>query len=144
MNISAVSPAPKRREDFDALQSALQSGNISSAQTAFAAFLQDVQKTAQGAGPGSIFGPGTQASKDLQNLGSALKSANLPGAQKAFALLQHDIQTAGPSPTTLPFPHSHHPLTPSEVANNGAEIFTGAAPGSALAQTIGNILNVKA
>jgi len=49
MNISAVSPAPKRREDFDALQSALQSGNISSAQTAFAAFLQDVQKTAQGA-----------------------------------------------------------------------------------------------
>jgi hypothetical protein len=144
MNISAVSPTTKRHEDFNTLQSALQSGNISNAQSAFAAFLQDVQKTAQTAGPSSIFSPGTQASKDLQALGNALKSANLNGAQKAFATLQQDIQSAGQSPATLPFSQGHHALTPSEIANNGAETFQAGAQGSPVAQAIGNILNMKA
>ena|SRR5271168_1733196 len=143
MNVTAVSPMAKRREDFDTLQSALQSGNISGAQSAFAAFLQDVQKTAQTAGSASLFGPGTQASKDLQALGSALQSANLAGAQKAFATLQQDIQAAGQSPTNLPFAH-HHPVTPSEIANNGVASFKAAAQGSAAAQSIGNILNLEA
>ncbi len=144
MNVAAVSPTIKRHEDFNTLQSALQSGNISNAQSAFAAFLQDVQKISQTAGAASLFGPGTQASKDLQALGNALKSANLTGAQKAFATLQQDIQTAGQSPATLPFLHGHHPLTPSEIANNGVETFQAAAQGSAAAQSIGNILNFKA
>jgi hypothetical protein len=143
MNVPAVSPMARRHEDFDTLQSALQTGNISSAQRAFAAFLQDVQKTAQTAGPSSLFSPGTQASKDLQALGSALQSANLAGAQNAFATLQQDIQAAGQSPANLPFAH-HHPVTPSEIAHNGAATFKAAAQGSAAAQSIGNILNLKA
>jgi hypothetical protein len=144
MNVSAVSPMAKRHEDFNTLQTALQSGNISSAQSAFAAFLQDVQKTAQTTGPAGLFGPGTQASRDLQALGSALKSANLVGAQKAFATLQQDIQTAGQSTASLPVGHAHHPLTPSEIANNGVETFKTGAQGSAVAQSIGNILNLQA
>src|ERR1700722_8119688 len=85
MNVTTVSSMAKRNEDFNTLQSTLQAGNLSGAQGAFAAFLQDVQKTALTAGPASLFGPGTQASKDLQNLGGALKSADLAGAQKALA-----------------------------------------------------------
>ena len=131
-------PWPGAAQDFTALQSTLQAGNLSGAQSAFAAFLQDVRKTAQTAGPASLFGPGTQTSKDLQSLGGALKSANLAGAQKAFAILQQDIQTAGQSGASLPTAHVHHPLTHSEIINNGA------AQASATAQSIGSILNLKA
>ena len=144
MNVTAVSPMAKRSEDFITLQSTLQAGNLAAAQTAFAAFLQDVQKTAQTAGPASLFGPGTQTSKDLQTLGSALKSADLAGAQKAFATLKQDIQTAGQSPGSLPTAHLHRPLTHSEIANNGMEVLKTAAQGGATAQSIGSILNLKA
>ena len=144
MNVSAVSSLAKRSEDFATLQNTLQAGNIPAAQSAFAAFLQDVQKTAQMAGPASLFGPGTQASKDLQALGSALKSADLTGAQKAFATLEQDIQTAGQSGSSLPLAHVHRPLTHSEIANNGVEVLKTAAQGGAAAQAIGSILNLKA
>jgi hypothetical protein len=144
MNISAVSSLSERSQAFIALQNTLQAGNLSAAQRAFAAFQQDVQKTAQMAGPASLFAPGTQASKDLQSVGSALKSANLTAAQSAFAMLQQDIQSSDPSNAVLPVAHSHRPLTQSEIANNGMEAFKAAAPGSAAAQSIGNILNLKA
>ncbi len=144
MNVSAVSSMAKRSEDFTTLQSTLQAGNISAAQCAFAAFLQDVQKTAQLAGPASLFAPGTQAGKDLQTLGGALKSADLAGAQKAFATLQQDIQSTGQSGNIPPVAHVHRPLTHSEIANNGVEVLKSAAPGGAAAQAIGSILNLKA
>ena len=142
MNVSAISPMGKRSEDFTALQATLQSGNLPGAQSAFAAFLQDVQKTSATAGASSLFAPGTQANRDLQSLGAALHSANLSGAQQAFASLQQDIQSAGGN-SAVP-PHAHHPLTPAEVANNGAAVLQNVAPGSAVTQSIGNILNLKA
>jgi hypothetical protein len=144
MNVPAVSPMAKRSQDFDALQNTLRAGNLSGAQLAFGAFLQDVQQTAQTGGASSMFAPGTQASRDLQALGGALKSANLPGAQKAFATLQHDIQIAGGAGSTLSHVRAHHPFTPSEIANNGVADIQAAAPGNAATQAIGGILNLKA
>ena len=143
MTVPPVTTMAKRTRDFDALQNTLQTGNLPGAQIAFAAFLQDVQKTAQIAGSSSLFGPGTQASRDLQALGGALRSANLTSAQRAFATLQQDIQTAGHSGDTLPIVHPHHPLTPAEVANNGAPVIQAAGPGSATAQAIGGILSLR-
>ncbi len=144
MNVTAVSSLARRSQDFTTLQTTLQAGNLAAAQTAFAAFLQDVQKTAQMAGPASLFGPGTQTSRDLQTLGGALKSADLTGAQKAFAALEQDIQAAGQSRNSLPTAHVHHPFTHCEVANNGMEALKTAAQGGATAQSIGSILNLKA
>ena len=138
MNVPPVSSMAKRSQDFDALQNTLQAGNLSGAQIAFGAFLQDVQKTAQVAGPASLFGPGTQASRDLQTLGGALRSANLAGAQKAFAILQQDIQIAGQSGNSPLNVRAHHPLTPSEIANNGVGAIANPE------QSIGSILNLKA
>jgi hypothetical protein len=77
---------------LNSIQSALQSGNITNAQHAFAAFEQEVQK-ATATGAKTIFAPGTQQSKDLQLLGNALKSADLNGAQTAFATLKQDINS---------------------------------------------------
>ena len=144
MNVTAVSSMARRSQDFTTLQSTLQAGNLAGAQSAFAAFLQDVQKTAQTAGPASLFGPGTQTSKDLQSLGSALKSADLTGAQKAFATLEQDIQIAGQSRNGLPTAHVHRPFTHSEIANNGVEVLKTAAQGGVTAQSVGSILNLKA
>ena len=144
MNVTAVSSMTKRSQDFTTLQNTLQAGNLAAAQTAFAAFLQDVQKTAQTAGPASLFGPGTQTSRDLQTLGSALKSADLPGAQRAFATLEQDIQAAGQSGNSLSIARAHHPFTHSEIANNGVEVLKTAAQGTPTAQSIGRILNLKA
>lgn len=144
MNVSALSAMGQRFQDFEALQNTLQSGNLNAAQRAFAAFQQDVQKTAQMAGANSIFSPGTQASKDLQDVGGQLRSANLPGAQKAFATLLQDIQTAGQSPANLPFLHNHHPTTPTEIATKGALVSPAPALGGSAAQAISDILSKKA
>ena len=143
MNVTAVSPMAKRSEDFTALQTTLQAGNLAGAQTAFAAFLQDVQKTAQLAGPACLFGPNTQAGRDLQTLGGALKSANLAGAQKAFATLEQDIQAAGQSGNSLSIARAHHPFTHSEIANNGVNVMNSAAQSGVTAQSIASILNLK-
>jgi hypothetical protein len=112
MNLSAVSSSiGSRSQDFTALQNALQSGNVATAQRAFAAFEQDLQKASALTGPSSLFAPGTQTSKDLQTLGDALKTADLAGAQRAFATLKQDIQSAGKSAsegTLTNLLHHHH------------------------------------
>src|SRR5580658_4807007 len=135
MNVTAISPLAQRAQDFDALQKNIKTGNLQGAQTAFAAFLQDVQKTTQMAGPTSMFGPGTQAGKDLQALGGALKSANLAGAQKALVTLQQDIQNAGPSGNRSLTTQGRHSYTPTDIVNNGAQI-VGAADHSTTVESI--------
>ncbi|MGP8201496.1 MAG: hypothetical protein ACLQU4_18555 [Limisphaerales bacterium] len=141
MNVTPISSMTERSQDFTTLQTALQSGNLTGAQTAFAAFLQDIQKTSQTAGPASLFGPGTPAARDLQSLGSALKSANLTGAQTAFATLQQDIQAAGGN--SAPTVRAHRPFTHAEIANNGLDVPNTSALGGATAQSVGRILNLK-
>jgi hypothetical protein len=105
MNISSISnqttaqyqpslegPFKQRFQDFRALQSALQSGNLSDAQSAFAAFQNDIQNGSKD--PGTL-GNGTQqaqTAKDLQALGDALKSGDVAAAQKAFATVKQDMQ----------------------------------------------------
>ncbi|MGD0816434.1 MAG: hypothetical protein ABSA83_22820 [Verrucomicrobiota bacterium] len=141
MNVTPVSSVTQRSQDFTTLQTALQTGNLAGAQTAFAALLQDVQKTSQTAGPASLFGPGTPAARDLETLGGALKSANLAGAQRAFATLQGDIQAAGGNnPPTV---RAHRPFTHAEIANNGVDVPNTPALGGATAQSVGRILNLK-
>lgn len=133
----------QRSNDFQALQSSLQAGNLTGAQRAFAAFQQDVQKTSQLSGTPGMFAPGTQASRDLQAVGGALSSANISGAQQAFASLLRDIQTSGSQPTTLPFMNAHHHLTPAEIANNGSPVVEAPSPGSHGAALISGILGSK-
>ncbi len=148
MNVSGISAnstdLTKHYADFDALQSALQSGNLTSAQHAFAAFAQEIQK-AQTAGASSLFAPGTPPGRDLQRLGSALKAADLSGAQTAFASLKQDIQVASPSSgvQTLSHGHPHRDLTHAAIAANGVQAFGANASGGA-ASTVGNLLNFKA
>jgi hypothetical protein len=77
------------KNDFSTLSQALQSGDLSSAQKAFA----DIEKNmSNGPAQNSQGTQNSQRTDAFNALGQALKSGDLAGAQKAFASLQ---QSAG-------------------------------------------------
>ena len=83
---SAYSPYRQTRTDFQSLSQALQSGNLSAAQSAYAALQQDQQN-----------GPQPPANSPLANdfnaLGQALQSGDLSGAQQSLAAVKSDFQS---------------------------------------------------
>jgi hypothetical protein len=81
------------KNDWQSLAKSLQSGDLATAQKAFAS-LQDDQQT-MGPPPG---GDNSQISSDFDALSSALKSGDLDAAQKAFSTLQTDMQAMKPPP----------------------------------------------
>lgn len=82
-------PFKEIRQDFKQLASALQSGDLSGAQSAYAN-IQQVLQANQGTATGS------SGSNTLQNdfaaVGQALQSGDLSQAQSAFSQLQSDFQ----------------------------------------------------
>ena len=71
--------------DFEALQSALQSGNLRAAQQALVTLRQNSSQTVSST---NAFSQNSQASVAFQALESALISGNVSAAQQAFATLQ--------------------------------------------------------
>lgn len=74
---SASAAWQQRRQDFQQLSQALQSGNLSGAQSAFAA-LSAGRSSQAASNPNSLF----------SQLGQALQGGNLAAAQQAFAQIQ--------------------------------------------------------
>jgi hypothetical protein len=97
MSIGAVTPnfvinnQRPERQDMEALQKALSSGDLAGAQQAFAQFKQDFHGAHNGH---ALFQTGVSDTlkQDLQGLQSALKSGDLAGAQQAFAQFKQDFQ----------------------------------------------------
>ena len=81
--------------DFNAIGSALQSGNLADAQSTLAEFQQDLPGQSQTTN--QPFGNDTQANSDYQKLAGALKAGNLAEARQAYAGLQNDLQGTGKS-----------------------------------------------
>ncbi|HVT12767.1 MAG TPA: hypothetical protein VHE55_10910 [Fimbriimonadaceae bacterium] len=71
-------------QNFKALSSALQSGDLAGAQKAFSALQANAPKKASA--------QNNPAAKDFDALGQALQSGDLGAAQKAFATIQQDMQ----------------------------------------------------
>ena len=101
----------QRQQDFKSLAVALQSGDLSGAQSAFASLLQmlpnsssaansQTQIAATSSTSGSINGTSSITS-DLSALGQAIQSGDLTGAQNDFSKLTQDMQTIGGG-------HHHH------------------------------------
>ena len=92
------------KQDLQAVQTALQSGDLSGAQDAFSK-LQDLQKqhaSKSGSGQsGSSANSSNPMQKDMSALQSALSSGNLQDAQSAFSQLQTDMKAKGTH-------HGHH------------------------------------
>jgi ribosomal protein S20 len=104
----------QRATDFKALGSALQSGDLAGAQTAFASLPKDSSSSASGTNPNS------QATKDLEALKNALQSGDVAGAQQAFATMRQDMQKAHKSG------HGHHHH--ATAATSGTDATSGASP----------------
>jgi hypothetical protein len=136
----------QRRQDFNSLASALQSGDLSSAQSALAAFQKDLPSTSQ-ANASQPFGQNSQANTDFQRLQSALQSGDLSGAQKAFASLKTDFQ-----PAQGAHGHHHHRRAGNAAGSNAggsssSSSSSASTSSSALASIIesaGTGLNVQA
>jgi hypothetical protein len=124
-------------QDFKALDNALQSGDLSAAQSAFAAFQRDVQKSSPAAQGSQPFGKNDQEAKDVETLQSALKSGDLSGAQKAIAALKHDMKAGRAR-------HHHHAQAPSPSPTDSTTQQTTAANATLNATSVTGLLNVQA
>ncbi|MGO8919016.1 MAG: hypothetical protein ACLQJR_24205 [Stellaceae bacterium] len=82
------------KNDFQQLAQAIQSGNLSSAQQAYATLSQFIS---QNPSPGGANGQSNPLTQALSQIGSALQSGNLSGAQSALTSLQQSLQSHRPS-----------------------------------------------
>jgi hypothetical protein len=108
MSTSAVSsstpsyqppPSNGMQNNFQALTQAIQSGNLSAAQQAYATLTQNAP---QGSGNGN--NPFAQA---IANIGSALQSGDIGGAQSALQSMQANVKG-----------HHHRHAPPSQDSSN--------------------------
>jgi len=109
---SAGSTGTSFRQDMKSLEDALLNGDLSGAQSAFAALQQTVTNVQSSTQSNSIVTQLGQSSstlgQDLQSLSNALSSNDLAGSQKAYAKLQQDIQSAHQAGSASHGHHHHH------------------------------------
>jgi hypothetical protein len=107
MNISMITPGTGSRgsriqhqfgqaaQDFKALQSALEAGDLSGAQDAFASLQKNMKPNPRGSEASSQLSEATsRVAKDFAALQTALQGGDLSGAQSAFATLKQDLKGA--------------------------------------------------
>lgn len=135
----------QRAQDFKALQTALDSGDLSAAQQAFTALQQDRPNAAQNTQSSTNSAPTqpNQLGKDLQSLQSALQSGDIDSAQSAFATLKQDLKSVG----GLHHAHGHHGHhhSPARGPNGTSSPETGSSPASTAnsGTSIGTLLNTQ-
>ena len=122
-------------QDFQAIGTALQSGNLASAQGALNSFQQYLQanspaSSAQSPSSAQPFGKNGQANNDYQNLVSALQSGNLTSAQQAYSSLQTDLKAVGKG-------HHHHHPGAGPVSQTAAANIFGTTPANNLDNSTG-------
>jgi hypothetical protein len=153
-----LSPAQQVQQEYAQLASAIQSGDLTGAQTAFAALQQTLgQQTSNTTATGATTATGSTNSdpilNDFNDLGQALQSGNLSQAQSAFAQLQSDVQNAQQNPasqaqslaqalkTALQGHHHHHggghrggghPSTQSSNSGTSSTAATSTSTGGSL------------
>ncbi|HXP60911.1 MAG TPA: hypothetical protein VN829_10495 [Dongiaceae bacterium] len=108
------SPWQQWAKDFNALQSALQNGDLSGAQQAFVSLQQNQQSSSPGSAS-TASSQNTQLASAFQALQSALSSGNLSQAQQAFASVQKDLQSAGKTGH-----HHHHHGGPASTTSQAS------------------------
>ena len=113
-------------QDFNAIGSALQSGNLSNAQSALSTF-QKVLQNSSPTSPNQPFGKNTQANMDYQSLTSDLQSGNLSGAQKAFSSLQKDLTPTQSTQSSQSAHKGHHHHHVTSATNSTASPTASAA-----------------
>jgi hypothetical protein len=124
-------------QDFQGLSSAIQSGDLSTAQTALAAFQKDIQNNPQGPLATALSDSNSQISKDFQALQTALQSNDVSAAQTAFAAVKQDLKA-------LHHHHHHHKAASDGDSTSSATDTTSTASTSATNLAVGVFLDEQA
>lgn len=132
------------RDDFQQLEQALKSGNLSGAQQAFAALQQLMPNLSLG---NKIQNGQTSSNQNLfrttfNAIGQALKSGNLSEAKAAFTKLQQDVQLINKGRHSL----NHYPNVAGSQnsipgSNSSSRLIN---TGNINSQSVGNKINLKA
>jgi hypothetical protein len=123
---SAQNKFSQFQTDFQQLGSALQSGDLSTAQGAFSA-LQNLLTNASAATRSQQSQNGQSTlSTDLNTLGQALQSGNLSNAQAAHTKVQQDMQTVQASHRSG---HHHHQHADASQDSSSASSSTSGISG---------------
>ena len=120
-------------QNFQAIGSALQSGDLSSAQSSLTAFQQAVQGNSNSTSQTSSsqpFGKNSQANTDYQNLTSALQSGDLSTAQKAYTSLQNDLKSAQSAKSAHKGHHHHHAASATAATTSSSTTQTASTTNS--------------
>jgi hypothetical protein len=138
----------QRQQDFQNLASALQSGDLTGAQTTFAALqkLQQGRQTQSGQQGNSSTNP---ISTDITALGKALQSGDISGAQSAFATLQKDFQSLQQGQGGQPVGghhhhHHHHHHGESTQDTTASTVSANSGSGASVSPSTGSNINVSA
>jgi hypothetical protein len=124
------------QSDLQNLGQALQSGNLTAAQSAFATLQKAYQsQTSQST---SSSGTTSPVSSDLTTLANALNTGNLTSAQAAFTQLQKDQQTQSGGH------HHHHGGMGGAVQSLISQLSNSSSSSSSGTSTTGQTLNVQA
>jgi len=88
-------------QDFKGLARALQSGDISAAQSAFKTLQSDLQGTQGKSQTSSLLDPNTAVGQEFKAVQDALQSGDIKAAQAAFGTLKQGLRGAWHA-------HGHH------------------------------------
>jgi type VI protein secretion system component VasK len=129
--------------DFKSIGSDIQSGDLTSAQSALAAFQNDLQNNTGQNPLSQLFSNNSTLNNDLQNLQTALQSNDPTSAQTAFKTLIQDMQ--GAMQTSGAHRHHHHHRVNNDGRNsNSSTTSTDNATDSTSSLLTGSTLNVQA
>ena len=124
-------PFQEIRQAFDQLASALQSGDLSGAQSAYSN-IQQLLPANPGASPSSTTSNGSNTlQNDFAALGQALQSGDLSQAQSAFSQLRNDVRGAiaqTPSQTPAPAQPNDQFISSSAQGSSPAQGAAGQNP----------------
>lgn len=84
----------QQSQNFKSLSSAIQTGDLAGARSAYATLQQQIQTASQSAGGVSLFDANRSIGRHFQAVGTALQTGDLGGAQSALAAFKQGISAA--------------------------------------------------
>ncbi len=95
-------------KEFKGIRSAIQSGDMTAAQSAVTTFQNDVQSNTGKNPLSQLFANNSSLGQDLTAIETALKSEDAAGAQDAFKTLMRDLRGAMKTERAHHHHHGHH------------------------------------
>jgi outer membrane protein assembly factor BamD (BamD/ComL family) len=117
-------PFRQIKQDYNQLAGALQSGNLSDAQSAYASIQQLVAAQQNSSNSNTSSGASNTIQTDFAALGQALQAGSLNQAQSAFSQLQSDLQSAlqsGAVSVSSPPPWLQQQQTPDRYVSSASQ-----------------------